>query len=371
MTMGDQDIKEALSRVKDPQTGRNILDLGCVREFTVNGSDITIHLSVDTDDPEATGKLRSHVEASLRQVGAEKSIPLGSINIQLEGHQSGEQETAESTPSDQAQRLPGVGHVVAVGAGKGGVGKTTVALNLAVALGREGHRVGLLDGDIYGPSIPTMLGLEDMQTEVHDKTFIPFQTAGIKAMSIGKLVEPDKALVWRGPMAHGAFRQLLFQTEWGELDYLVVDLPPGTGDVPLSLMQMVALSGAVIVCTPQKVAQDDAVRAAMMFSQLGVDVLGVVENMSYMLGEDGSKHDLFGMGGAQVMAETRGLPFLGAIPLTSAMRQAADDGRPMDNFESDAPTTAATRSALESMARSIKGRIDVSSISTGPQLKVH
>ena len=150
-------------------------------------------------------------------------------------------------------------------------------------------------------------------------------------------------------MAHGAVRQPLFQTEWGELDYLIVDLPPGTGDVPLSLMQMGALSGAVIGCTPQKVAQDDAVRAAMMFSQLGVDVLGVVENMSYMLGEDGSRHDLFGMGGAQVMAETRGLPFLGAIPLTSAMRQAADDGRPMDNFESDAATTAATRSAQESI----------------------
>ena len=231
-----------------------------------------------------------------------------------------------------AAALPGVRHIVAVGAGKGGVGKSTIAVNLAVGLSRRGQRVGLLDGDIYGPSAPTLLGLADLPVEGTQQMLHPFKVHGVKTMTIGKLVDADKPLIWRGPMAHSAFRQLALQTEWGELDYLVVDLPPGTGDVPLTMAQMLPLSGAVIVCTPQKVAQDDAVRAVGMFRQLNVPVLGVVENMSYFVGDDGKEYDLFGRGGAAEMAARLGLPLLGSIPIHMELRTNSDAGNPTANF---------------------------------------
>jgi ATP-binding protein involved in chromosome partitioning len=189
-----------------------------------------------------------------------------------------------------------------------------------------------MDGDIYGPSMPTMLGLDPLEAQVVAGMLQPFTVHGVKAMTIGKLVDPEKPLIWRGPMAHGAFKQLIEQTNWGELDYLVIDLPPGTGDVPLTMAQMLSLTGAVIVCTPQKVAQDDAVRALRMFQQLGVEVLGVVENMSYFVGDDGKEYDLFGKGGAAKMANRLGVPFLGAVPITTALRENSDAGNPSANF---------------------------------------
>ncbi|MCC6661987.1 MAG: Mrp/NBP35 family ATP-binding protein [Phycisphaerales bacterium] len=232
-----------------------------------------------------------------------------------------------------SKALPDVRHVIAVGAGKGGVGKSTIATNLAVGLARRGHAVGLMDGDIYGPSMPTMLGLDPLEASVVAGMLQPFTVHGLKAMTIGKLVDPEKPLIWRGPMAHGAFKQLVEQTNWGELDYLVIDLPPGTGDVPLTMAQMLSLTGAVIVCTPQKVAQDDAVRALRMFQQLGVEVLGVVENMSYFVGDDGKEYDLFGKGGAAKMSKRLGVPFLGAVPITTALRENSDAGDPTANFK--------------------------------------
>src|SRR5690606_18243727 len=216
-----------------------------------------------------------------------------------------------ASPQAGAGSLPGITHAIAVGAGKGGGGKSTVAVNLAVGLARKGHAVGLLDGDIYGPSLPTMLGLDAMEQIVIEGRLQPFYVHGVTAVSIGKLVDAEKPLVWRGPMAHGAFSQLVNKTDWGELDYLIIDLPPGTGDVPLTLAQSVRLTGSVVVCTPQKVAQDDAVRAARMFQQLNVDVLGVVENMSFFIGDDGKEYDIFGRGGAEAMAQRLNLPYLG------------------------------------------------------------
>jgi len=236
------------------------------------------------------------------------------------------------TPRSTASALPGVDRIIAVGAGKGGVGKSTVAVNLAVALARRGHMVGLLDGDIYGPSLPTMLGLGGMDVTTHGGRLQPFVVHGIKSMTIGKLVDPEKPLIWRGPMAHGAFKQLTEQTNWGDLDYLVIDLPPGTGDVPLTMAQALRLTGAVVVCTPQRVAQDDAVRAARMFQQLGIPVLGVVENMSYFVCEHGVSYDIFGRGGAEQMAQRLGVPFLGSIPITPALRINSDRGDPSGNF---------------------------------------
>jgi ATP-binding protein involved in chromosome partitioning len=268
--------------------------------------------------------------------------------------------------------LPGVKHIIAVGAGKGGVGKSTVSVNLAVGLARQGHAVGILDGDIYGPSLPTMLGLHGLEQAVVQGMLVPFAVHGVKAITIGKLVDPDKPLIWRGPMAHGAFKQLTEQTSWGELDYLIIDLPPGTGDVSLTMAQSLKLTGAVVVCTPQRVAQDDAVRAAKMFQQLGIEVLGVVENMSYFIADDLSpprEYDLFGRGGAEKMAARLNVPFLGAVPITIALRENSDKGDPSANFRKGTPLAG----ALESLVDNVQKQAALASVRQGrtrPTLKI-
>ncbi len=274
---------------------------------------------------------------------------------------------ASTPPAAQAGAgaLPGVRHIIAVGAGKGGVGKSTVAVNLAVALARQGHAVGLMDGDIYGPSLPTLLGLAAMEMVVRERLIEPFYVHGVKAVTIGKMVDPEKPLIWRGPMAHGAFKQLSEQANWGELDYLIIDLPPGTGDVPLTMAQSLQLSGAVIVCTPQKVAQDDAVRAARMFQQLGVDILGVVENMSEFIGDDGKHYDIFGKGGAETMAQRLGLPYLGDIPITMALRANSDEGNPSANFEPKTAGGEALPRALAKLAENLESQLTLAAMRTG------
>ena len=273
--------------------------------------------------------------------------------------------SAQPSPQGAAAGLPGVKHIIAVGAGKGGVGKSTVSLNLAVGLARRGHAVGLLDGDIYGPSMPTMLGLESLEAMTMRGMLQPFYVHGIKCMTIGKLVPSDKPLIWRGPMAHGAFKQLAEQTEWGELDYLIIDLPPGTGDVSLTMAQMLKLTGAVLVCTPQKVAQDDAVRAAKMFQQLGIEVLGVVENMSYFVGDDGKVYDLFGRGGAETMAQRLNVPFLGAVPITMSLRVNSDRGDQTRNFEGTDASGKALKEKLESCITMFESQVTLAQMRMG------
>jgi ATP-binding protein involved in chromosome partitioning len=261
--------------------------------------------------------------------------------------------------------LPGIKHIIAVGAGKGGVGKSTVSLNLAVGLARRGHSVGLLDADIYGPSMPTMLGLASLEAVVHQGQLQPFFTHGIKCMTIGKLVDADKPLIWRGPMAHGAFKQLTEQTNWGELDYLIIDLPPGTGDISLTMSQLLKLTGAVVVCTPQKVAQDDAVRAARMFQQMRIDILGVVENMSSFVGDDGKVYDIFGRGGAQTMAQRLNVPFLGEVPITMSLRANSDSGNPTANFAGSDPAGKRLVAALDALVSNIENQVALSSLRSG------
>ena len=261
--------------------------------------------------------------------------------------------------------LDSIRHIIAVGAGKGGVGKSTIAVALAVGLARRGHSVGLLDGDIYGPSLPTMLGLDEMEQSVVAGKLQPHAVHGVKAITIGKLVDPDKPLIWRGPMAHGAFKQLIEQSDWGELDYLIVDLPPGTGDVCLTLAQTLPCTGAVIVCTPQKVAQDDAVRAARMFEQLKIEVVGVVENMSFFIGDDGKEYDIFGRGGAEAMAKRLELPFLGRVPINMALRANSDTGEPAHNFEAATAGGEALPAALESLVTSLEGQVALASLKQG------
>lgn len=303
-------------------------------------------------------RVRAEADAAIRAKACELGAPVERIEFEFAEGPSG------STPGRPA---PVARHVIAVGAGKGGVGKSTIAVNLAVALARGGRAVGLLDGDIYGPSVPTLMGLGALEVLMHRNMLQPFYVHGVKTMTLGKLVDAEKPLIWRGPMAHGAFKQLAEQTDWGDLDYLVIDLPPGTGDVPLTMAQTFALTGAVVVCTPQKVAQDDAVRAARMFQTLNIPVLGVVENMSYFIGDDGKEYDLFGRGGAEQMASRLGVPFLGAVPIVRALRENSDAGTPAKNFSGH----PSLRDALERMTRRVEQEVAVAVAGrNGPEVRV-
>ncbi|NLX14288.1 MAG: Mrp/NBP35 family ATP-binding protein [Phycisphaerales bacterium] len=234
------------------------------------------------------------------------------------------------------QALSGIKNIIVVGSGKGGVGKSTISTLLAVGLTHQGLRVGLLDADIYGPSIPQMLGVCGAQPVVRADQIIPVDVAGLQVVSIGFLVAPEKAVIWRGPMIHNTIKQFIQQVAWGDLDYLIVDLPPGTGDVPLTLAQTIPMTGAVIVCTPQAVALADALRATRMYRQLNVQILGLIENMSYFIAPDtGREYDLFGKGGAELATTQMQIPFLGSIPINIAIRLSGDRGAPMDIFEKD------------------------------------
>ncbi len=339
MEMTKQHALEALSSVLVPATGKDLVTSGMVGKVAACDGYVSVALNLADLPAPARTALLSAAEAALRGLAERQRFAVRGLTVEAAGGPAAPaaapvapQQNAQHNPQQNAPGLPGVKTIIAVGAGKGGVGKSTVAVNIAVGLALRGHAVGLLDGDIYGPSLPTMLGLDSMQVNILGNMLQPFLVHGVKAMTIGKLVDPEKALIWRGPMAHGAFKQLIDQTEWGELDYMVIDLPPGTGDVSLTLAQSLRLTGAILVCTPQKVAQDDAVRAARMFQQLGIDVLGLVENMSYFIGDDGKEYDLFGRGGAEKMAQRLGIPFLGAVPINTALRKNSDSGEPLKNF---------------------------------------
>lgn len=399
MPLTKEHIYEALRTIRDAQSGRDLVELDAVRRCACCDGTISLTLAV-TENPQLRARLREGAETAVRRRAAELGEKVSVINIDFVvpttggvqvpapgtgatrdiplaqgrpapsgGHHAPIGGVAPgSAPGAPSPGLPGIRHVIAVGAGKGGVGKSTISANLAVGLARQGHRVGLLDGDIYGPSVPTLMGLDNIETLTRNSMLQPFLVHGIRCMTIGKLVDPEKPLVWRGPMAHGAFKQLAEQTEWGELDFLVIDLPPGTGDVSLTMAQTMRLTGAVVVCTPQKVAQDDCVRAARMFAQLGIDVLGVVENMSYFIGDDGKEYDLFGRGGAEHMAQRLGLPFLGAVPINTALRRNSDAGDPTANFTG----SPSLRDSLESLVRQVETQAALAVIRSGkgPELVV-
>lgn len=394
MTLTKDLINEALSGVAHPDGG-DLVSRGCVLNTALCDSDVSVRICYtqghpDQPQPDRTalsnmGKFAEQLIRSTAKANGTENLGLvidfvdhaGQVVLKLKSDTktSAEQpKSSEQVPqNNNAAGVPGVKHIIAVGAGKGGVGKSTVAINLAVGLARKGHSVGVLDGDIYGPSLPTMLGLEAMDQTVMEGILQPFLVHGVKAITMGKLVDPEKPLIWRGPMAHGAFHQLIERTQWGELDYLIIDLPPGTGDVPLTLAQSVQLTGAVIVCTPQKVAQDDAVRAAKMFESLGVDTLGVVENMSYFIGDDGKEYDIFGKGGAQQMAQKLGLPFLGSIPINTALRANMDNGNPTKNFDEAGAGGPQLPAALNQLADQVVAQVTLSSMnssSKAPSLSI-
>jgi ATP-binding protein involved in chromosome partitioning len=265
-----------------------------------------------------------------------------------------------NVPSDGRSRglleLP-IRNAIAVASGKGGVGKTTVAVNTAIVLAQSGARVGLLDADIYGPNVPTMMGVQQLPPVKNEK-LVPAEAYGVKLMSIGFLVKPDQPLIWRGPMLHSAIRQFLTDVDWGELDYLIVDLPPGTGDAALSLAQSLPLSGGVIVTLPQQVSLDDARRGLEMFRQLDVNIFGVVENMSYLELPDGTRMDVFGTGGGEKLAAEAGVPFIGAIPMDPAVRTGGDSGVPVTVSDPDSPVAQ----ALSQVAMDLAAKVSVAAV---------
>jgi len=356
MTISSQDLHDALRTVRDPESGRDLVSLGIVREAHSGDKGVTISIQAQAPSP-LRERLESEIVGAITRIASARGELTPPVSVSFVAPFTAPNAAARERAEEGHNPLPLVRRIVAVGAGKGGVGKSTVATLLAVGLARRGSAVGLLDGDIYGPSLPTMLGLDEVSTVTRGQMLMPFKVHGIKAMTIGKLVDPDKALIWRGPMAHGAFKQLATQTEWGPLDELFIDLPPGTGDVSLTMAQLLPLSGAVVVCTPQRVAADDARRAIRMFQQLGIEVLGVVENMSGFLADDGRSYEPFGRGGAEILAQTMGVPFLGALPLHPALRENADAGTPLRNWEAPGPAGRALAMAIDALCDQVAGRL--------------
>ncbi len=365
MALTQDQVVAALRTVKDPELFKDIVTLGMLKGVQIDGMVVNVRIELTTPACPLKDVIEKDVKAALARIGATQA------NVEFTAQTRGPAGGPGGTPGGPPKAnnpLPQVKNVIAVGAGKGGVGKSTIAVNIAIGLQRAGAKVGLMDGDIYGPSMPTMLGIKGQQPQTRGPRILPFHVHGIHAITIGALVEADKPLIWRGPMAHGAFKQLFCDnTEWPELDYLIVDLPPGTGDVPLTLCQLLPLTGAVVVATPQQVALDDAVRALRMFQQLGAPILGIVENMSYMPMPDGSIVDLFGRGGAEKAAQELGVPFLGALPLYPQLRVNSDAGDPVANFEGD----PRLRDALENIVGNLAGQISVRNLQGGmPELNI-
>jgi ATP-binding protein involved in chromosome partitioning len=347
MAVTDRQIVEQLRQVRVPERGNDLVSLDMVKKVIVKDGQVSVTLDLGASADAA----KPIEDAATAAIKALQDVEQVTVEIKAAAPSAPAAPAAEAEPE---KLLPEVEHIVAVGAGKGGVGKSTISVSIAVALARAGAAVGLLDGDVYGPSLPTMLGIPPESPELHsDGMLEPYRVHGLGAMTMGRLVEADRALVWRGPMAHKAFQQLLTQTHWGALDYMVIDLPPGTGDVPLTMAQMLPLTGAVIVCTPQQVAQDDARRAVRMFEQLEVPVLGMVENMSYFVGDDGKSYDLFGRGGAEELARQMDIPFLGAVPIHMALRENCDSGNPTANFEGEPKLADALNSLVDNLTQRI------------------
>ena len=331
----DPDRVRALLRDVRLPSGQSVVEAGLVDGLQVEAG--RVHLALRTDRAHAAVMegVRNEAEAALRRAG----VP--NASVVLTSHRPAPAPLAAPPPSDRPKLLADVKRVIAVASGKGGVGKSTTAVNLAVALARQGLAVGLLDADIHGPSLPRMLGI-DRKPELRDKRMVPLEAWGVRVLSIGFLVDQDQAMIWRGPMVMGALEQLMGQAEWGTLDVMVVDMPPGTGDAQLTLAQRVSLAGAVIVSTPQDIALIDARRGVRMFEKTLVPVLGLIENMStFHCPACGHETALFGHGGARLEAESLGVPFLGEVPLLLDIRTTADAGTPIVASAPDSPAARA------------------------------
>jgi ATP-binding protein involved in chromosome partitioning len=342
MSITQEQVLEVLRGVQDPDLHKDIVTLGFVKDVKIQGGEVDFTIELTTPACPVRDQMKAEAEqrvAALPGVSAARAQMTASVRAR---------------GGFGREAVPGIRNIVAVGAGKGGVGKSTTAVNIAVSLAAKGARVGLMDADVYGPNIPQMLGIQNPPEVNAQKRIVPPEAYGLKVISMGMLVPPDQAVIWRGPMLHGAVQQFMRDVEWGELDYLVVDLPPGTGDVSLSLAQSVPVAGAVVVTTPQGVSVSDVRKAVAMFRQLNIPILGVVENMSFFVcGHCSERTDIFGHGGGARMATDLGTPFLGEVPIDTRVREGGDEGKPIVAVAPDAPAARAFQEVAGKVAAQI------------------
>jgi ATP-binding protein involved in chromosome partitioning len=333
MSVSEEQVRNALKSVKYPGFTRDIVSFGLVKLINVDNGEVRVQLALATNDPSVPATIKNDAEKIL---GGLAGVQTAKVLIDIHAPPAG-----AGAPATAAMRIPGIKHVIAVASGKGGVGKSTVAANLAVALHETKQRVGLCDCDIYGPSISLMFGTRERPMATEENKIIPIEQYGLRLMSMGFLLDDTSPAILRGPMVTRYTQQFLRQVEWGELDFLVLDLPPGTGDIQLTIVQTVALSGVIIVTTPQEVALIDARKAATMFDKVNVPVLGLIENMSYFVcPSDGKRYDIFGSGGGEREAKRLRVPLLGQIPIDIATREAGDRGMPIVGEDRRSPVTA-------------------------------
>lgn len=341
-------VVEALREVMLPGTKVDVVKINLIGEVKVTGGAVEVSVVRTTEKPETIAAVREAVAARLSALPGVLSVDV-KVDDRSEPKRSGPHGHSNDPFADR-KKLPGVKHIIAVASAKGGVGKSSVAVNLALALKDSGLRVGLMDADVYGPSVPTMLQVGGQPEVTEDKKIKPFLAHGLQVMSMGLLMPPDQPVIWRGPLVMSAVKQFLQDVLWDNLDYLVIDMPPGTGDAQLTLVQTVPLSGVVMVTTPQEVALADVRRGIVMFAKIEVPVLGIVENMSYFVCPDtGNKFDIFGQGGGARVAEQYGLPLLGEIPIDPAIRLGGDTGQPAVEVEG-----SATRAAFLQLAAKVR-----------------
>ncbi len=349
-------VLDALRRVTEPDSGQDIVRLGLVRGLNVEAGKAAFTLVVPRAGTAFEGQAAEACRRVLHETfGADFGVQ---VTVDSPPISLGE-DLLDSGTGKRKAGMPTARSFIAVASGKGGVGKSTVAVNLAVALAQDGYRVGLVDTDIYGPSIPTMFGLHGVKPRVDERRkIIPLERYGVKLLSMGFLVDEKQAVIWRGPMVSSAVRQFLGDADWGDLDVLVLDLPPGTGDIQLTIVQTIGLTGAVIVSTPQEVALADARKGVAMFGNVNVPVLGIVENMAYFVPPDlpDRKYYLFGEGGARRLAETLGVPFLGEIPIEQQVREGGDDGKPVVIASAESPAAQALRHMARQTMRALELR---------------
>ncbi|MFN8433834.1 MAG: Mrp/NBP35 family ATP-binding protein [Anaerolineales bacterium] len=354
MTPTKEAVLKALGTVQEPDLGQDLVTLNMIRNLDVSGEKVSFTVMLTTPACPLKGKIEADCRKAINTIEGVKSID---IKMDSDVPNDGRMRGLVNTP---------IRNAIAIGSGKGGVGKSTVSVNVAVALAKSGARVGLMDADIYGPNTPTMLGVEKLPPP-NGPRIIPAEAYGLKMVSMGLLVKPGQPLIWRGPMLNSAIRQFLGDVEWGELDYLIVDLPPGTGDAALSLAQALPLSGAVIVTLPQLVSLEDAGRGLNMFKTLEVPILGVVENMSYLEMPDGSKMDLFGAGGGERLAQATETTFLGGVPIDQNVRIGGDTGKPIVDAYPDSPVAK----ALTDIAQKIAQKSSVAALGTNNSLPIN
>ncbi len=339
----EETVLNGLRQIIDPDLRKDIVTLGFIKDLVIDGGDVSFRIVLTTPACPVKEQMESQATEIIRALD-------GVTNVKV----TMDAEVPQGRGIANNVAVPGVKNIIAVSSGKGGVGKSTVAVNFAVALAQDGAKVGIMDADVYGPNVPIMLGTGYDQPDVVNGQLKPIEAHGIKMISMAVLVPPDKPMILRGPMLHGVVRQFLTDVNWGELDYLIVDMPPGTGDVQLSLAQLVPVQGAVLVTTPQEVSLSDVRRAVKMFEQVNVPVLGVIENMSYFIAPDtGNRYEIFGKGGGQKLCNEYGLNLLGEVPLGMEVREGGDTGVPVVVSSPGSPQAKAFHKVAEEVARQV------------------